>query len=321
MIRIVAPSRLHFGLLHVPTVGEPPGLRHFGGVGLMIQQPGIALTVDFADVWSASGPSADRALTVAQWFMEQYPLEQRRPLKIIVESCPAEHVGLGVGTQLSMATADATCRLLTGAVHTADELAKLAGRGERSRIGVEGYRTGGLLLDGGQNPARPGSSAILHRTAFPDSWRVLLLQLHTGTRWHGDRECHAFARPRDPVANLRTTERLCRLALLGILPALQEADLTAFGESVYEFNRAAGEAFTADQGGPYCCESVAELITWLRATGVAGVGQSSWGPTVFAMFENEAAARNLLQQACAAGWEFESAVISAGFHSSLEFNL
>ncbi len=313
MIRIVAPSRLHFGLLHVPTVGEPPGLRHFGGVGLMIQQPGLALTVDFADVWSASGPSADRALTVAQCVVNQYPVEQRRPLKIRVESCPTEHVGLGVGTQLSMTMADATSRLFTGAIHTAYELAKLAGRGERSRIGVEGYRSGGLLLDGGQNPARPGSSAILHRAAFPDSWRVLLLQLHSGTRWHGDRERHAFARPRDSDANLRTTERLCRLALLGILPALQEADLTAFGECVYEFNRAAGEAFTADQGGPYCCEKVTELISWLRAAGVAGAGQSSWGPTVFAMVENEPAAQNLLKQACAAGWEFESAIISAGY--------
>ena len=321
MIRVVAPSRLHFGLLHVPTVGEPPGLRHFGGVGLMIQQPGVALTVEVADAWSASGPSADRALAVARRAMEQFPVEQRRPLIITVESCPAEHVGLGVGTQLSMAMADATCRLLTGTVHTADELAKLAGRGERSRIGVEGYRTGGLLLDGGQNPARPGSSAILHRAAFPDSWRVLLLQLRAGIRWHGDRERHAFARARDPDANLRTTERLCRLALLGILPALQEVDLPAFGESVYEFNRAAGEAFTADQGGPYCCDSVAELIAWLRATGVAGAGQSSWGPTVFALFENEAAAQNLLEQARALGWEFESATISAGFNSPLEFNL
>ncbi len=312
MIRVVAGSRLHFGLLHVPTVGEPVGLRHFGGLGMMLREPAIALTVEIADAWSATGPSADRALTVSRRVVEQLPLEQRRPLKIAVETCPPEHVGLGVGTQLALAVADAAYRLLGGASPSPDELARLAGRGERSRIGVEGYARGGFLLDGGQNPDRPGSSAILHRGSFPESWRVLLLRPRSAERWHGDRERLAFARPRDPIANLHTTERLCRLAILGILPALHDADLPNFGESLHEFNRSAGEAFAGDQGGPYCGAAVAELIRWLRAEGVAGAGQSSWGPTVFAMMASREAAENLLQQAETAGWEFESKTITPG---------
>ena len=312
MIRVVAGSRLHFGLLHVPTVGEPVGLRHFGGLGMMLREPAIALTVEIADAWSATGPSADRALTVSRRVVEQLPLEQRRPLKIAVETCPPEHVGLGVGTQLALAVADAAYRLLGGASPSPDELARLAGRGERSRIGVEGYARGGFLLDGGQNPDRPGSSAILHRGSFPETWRVLLLRPQSAERWHGDRERLAFARPRDPDANLRTTERLCRLAILGILPALRDADLPNFGESLHEFNRAAGEAFAGDQGGPYCGAAVAELIRWLRAEGVAGAGQSSWGPTVFAMMESGEAAESLLNKLNAAGWDFESTTIAAG---------
>jgi len=312
VIRVVAGSRLHFGLLHVPTVGEPAGLRHFGGLGLMIREPVIALTAEVAGNWIATGLSADRALTVARRVVEQLPMEQRCPLKISVETCPPEHVGLGVGTQLTLAVADATCRLLGGASPSPDDLARLAGRGERSRIGVEGYARGGFLLDGGQNPSRPGSSAILHRGSFPDTWRVLLLRPRSAERWHGDRERLAFARPRDSDANLRTTERLCRLAILGILPALHDADLPNFGENLHEFNRVAGEAFADDQGGPYCCPAVAELIRWLRAEGVAGAGQSSWGPTVFAMVESRAAAENLLNKANAAGWIFESTKIAAG---------
>jgi len=312
VIRVTAGSRLHFGLLHVPTVGEPAGLRHFGGLGLMLREPAIALTAEVAEDWIATGPSADRALTVARRVVEQLPMEQRRPLKIAIETCPPEHVGLGVGTQLTLAVADATCRLLGGASPSPDDLARLAGRGERSRIGVEGYARGGFLLDGGQNPSRPGSSAILHRGSFPDTWRVLLLRPRSAERWHGDRERLAFARPRDSDANLRTTERLCRLAILGILPALHDADLPNFGENLHEFNRVAGEAFADDQGGPYCCPAVAELIRWLRAEGVAGAGQSSWGPTVFAMVESRAAAENLLNKANAAGWIFESTKIAAG---------
>ena len=37
------------------------------------------------------------------------------------------------------------------------------------------------------------------------------------------------------------------------------------------------------QGGIYSCPATAELVQWLRGRGVRGVGQSSWGPTVFAM--------------------------------------
>ena len=139
-----------------------------------------------------------------------------------------------------------------------------------------------------------------------------MLRPRSAERWHGDRERLAFARPRNPDANLRTTERLCRLAILGILPALHDADLPSFGESLHEFNLAAGEAFADDQGGPYCCGSVAELIRWLRAEGVAGAGQSSWGPTVFAMMESREAAQSLLNRAIVAGWEFESKTITPG---------
>ena len=57
MIRVVAGSRLHFGLLHVPTVGEPVGLRHFGGLGMMIREPAIALTVEVEELGHNLTPS------------------------------------------------------------------------------------------------------------------------------------------------------------------------------------------------------------------------------------------------------------------------
>jgi predicted sugar kinase len=68
-----------------------------------------------------------------------------------------------------------------------------------------------------------------------------------------------------------------------MLPALNEGDLTAFGEALYEFNVLAGEAFAAEQGGLYVNPCVAEAVHALRSLGVRGVGQSSWGPTVFAL--------------------------------------
>jgi predicted sugar kinase len=70
--------------------------------------------------------------------------------------------------------------------------------------------------------------------------------------------------------------------------------LAAFGDAVHEFNRRAGEPFAAAQGGAYASPAIAELIVELRALGIRGVGQSSWGPTVFAMVPDSDTALSLV---------------------------
>ena len=52
-------------------------------------------------------------------------------------------------------------------------------------------------------------------------------------------------------------------------------------------NRKAGEWFEAWQGAIYSHARVAELIAALRREGLRGVGQSSWGPAVFAVGEED----------------------------------
>ena len=50
------PSRLHFGLLG----WGPQAPRQFGGVGLMIEKPGLELVAEPASEWRFEGPLADR---------------------------------------------------------------------------------------------------------------------------------------------------------------------------------------------------------------------------------------------------------------------
>jgi predicted sugar kinase len=68
-----------------------------------------------------------------------------------------------------------------------------------------------------------------------------------------------------------------------MLPTLLQGDLDGFGEALYDFNLRAGQAFAAVQGGSYASRQVAELVAFVRRQGVRGVGQSSWGPAVFAV--------------------------------------
>ena len=75
--------------------------------------------------------------------------------------------------------------------------------------------------------------------------------------------------------------------------SLAEQDCQTFGEALYDFNRRVGELFAPVQGGIYSHPLVAEVVAFIRGRHVPGVGQSSWGPTVFAIVASEQEADEL----------------------------
>jgi predicted sugar kinase len=57
-----------------------------------------------------------------------------------------------------------------------------------------------------------------------------------------------------------------------------------------------GDYFAPVQGGRYASKLVGDVLHYLQQAGVACFGQSSWGPTGFAIFENSTAAEQYAQQ-------------------------
>jgi beta-RFAP synthase len=298
MVRIETHSRLHFGLLSLSPHGtlwpDRAGVaalpaRRFGGPGLMIERPGLRLFAEVAAEWSASGPLAERALAFARTFVDSLPSQRAASsYRLVVEDAPPEHSGLGTGTQLGLAVASCLA-LIENLRMPLAELARRVGRGKRSALGVYGFEYGGFMVESGQ--ARPGDlGPLVARVSFPTSWRVVLVRPMGQTGLHGADERLAMSQL---SMSPETTAVLCRLALLGMLPALLEEDIHAFGEALFDFNARAGEVFAPCQGGIYASAAIAETIRFIRARGVRGVGQSSWGPTVFAIVEHVEAAVEL----------------------------
>jgi beta-ribofuranosylaminobenzene 5'-phosphate synthase len=321
MISIASGARLHFGLLNPGPVG-PEG-RRFGGAGMMIDRPGIRVRIEPAPDWLAEGPLSARVLTFARHFATALAAECGLPLspqKLVVEEAPPEHAGLGSGTQMGLAVARALAACI-GRRHPAtrkrvprsgsedsaasparplaaglpiEDLARMVGRGLRSGLGLHGFEQGGFLVDAGRRP-EGGLAPLVARSPVPEDWRVVLVLPRDRGDWHGGREQRAF----DTLTALQPTpavvDRLCRLVLLGMLPALVERDLQNFGDALHEFNVRAGELFAPVQGGIYASQGVADLVGFLRAHGVRGAGQSSWGPTVFAFTAGQAEAETLAQ--------------------------
>src|SRR5690348_3941592 len=144
MIRVRAPSRLHFGLLSFGAEEDRPGrvneavltARRFGGAGLMVQAPGMNLEARPAPEWSAEGRLADRALAFARRFAQALPPQTAGPLHFVVGPGAPEHAGLGTGTQLGLAVAGAVGRASRLPEMGTVELARRVGRGTRSALGV-----------------------------------------------------------------------------------------------------------------------------------------------------------------------------------------
>ena len=250
----------------------------------MVERPGVVLT---------ASPSIDRRVTLAGGVDPAVGgrvaalLKRLRPLDlrhVHVESCAPQHHGLGTGTQLSLAVAAATDADAIGSEGV--RLGKLTGRGRRSAVGIHGFDHGGLVADDGQ-PAGAPSDAIAPlsaRLAFPD-WPVLLVT-PAGVGVHGADERRRLADGSSSIPKA-TTGRLRRLLAGELLPAVAAADYDRFALAVTAYNRTVGDCFAAAQGGPYATPLATALVERILAWGVPAVGQSSWGPTLFAVCRDE----------------------------------
>src|SRR5690606_10009433 len=107
----------------------------------------------------------------------------------------------------------------------------------------------------------------------------------------GPIEREAFARL--PPMPPGTTARLRRIAFERLAPAVTAADFDATSDALHEFNRIVGEYFAPAQGGTYAHPRMRRLVAELRRAGITGVGQSSWGPTIFALLPDANAAEGL----------------------------
>lgn len=278
VVHLVAPSRLHFGMFSFGDARR----RQFGGVGVMLDKPALTLTVSPADQLEISGPLADRVERCVRRWAEFRKIDMT-PRRLTLASAPPRHVGLGSGTQLALSVGAALNASFGYPRMPPIELATCMGRGLRSAVGTYGFFYGGLLLEEGKL-AGEALAPLRERVVIPAEWRFVLLRPHQGEGLFGDEERRAF---RDlPPTPESVTRRLWRIAESQMIPALRRGDCDAFGESVYHFGREAGMCFAARQGGPFANERVAHWIETIRHMGVAGVGQSSWGPMVFAVLPN-----------------------------------
>lgn len=302
-VRVVAPSRLHFGLL---SFGRDD-VRQYGGIGLMVDRPTVRLRLDRAECYETRFELTDKLMPPADAatirrslavrvgeFAGRWAAFHKLPAPpcccISIESAPLQHVGLGTGTQLALSVAAGLNALFGLGEPSAVELAMSVGRGLRSAVGTYGFVLGGLIVERGKLPGE-AIAPLDCRLDLPADWRALLIQSAATSGLSGSDEQQAFDNL-PPVPD-DVTRRLTDEIRLVMLPAAARGDFDEFSESVYRYGRLAGQCFAPIQGGPYNGPDLERLVESIRACGIRGVGQSSWGPTLFALLPDAAAAEAL----------------------------
>jgi beta-RFAP synthase len=286
-VRVRAPARLHFGFLDLNgSLG-----RRFGSLGLTLENPMTEILVLRVRDGSAAVKENERIARIVR--AASSFLKVSGGVDVRVEAEIPSHAGFGSGTQLALAIVTGMARLLGRPL----DLRKAAGaldRGNRSGVGLAAFSLGGFILDGGRDQSCE-PPPVLSRMDFPEAWRVLLIIDNRESGIHGTAEAAAF---RDlPVFPEAEAARLCRVAVMQILPALALGDIGPFGRGIAEIQRRLGDHFAPFQGGGrFTSPAVAAALARLESMGIEGVGQSSWGPTGFAILGSEDDARRVANE-------------------------
>lgn len=277
-------ARLHLGFLDLQG-----GLgRQYGSLGVALRKPRVVLEAQRSSQGiRVDGEPMGRTRLLAETFAAHFGY--RGGLRLVLHESIPEHVGLGAGTQISLAVGAAVATLLNQPVNVR-ELARLCGRGSVSGIGTAVFEQGGLVIDGGvvSSVGTPISKSVtgfvppvIVRHSVPKDWVFVIALPSQPQGVSGAEERQAFGKL--PPVRPEHAGAISRMVLMQLLPSLVEDDITRFGQALTEIQRLVGDVFAPAQGGRFATKVVSDCIDAMLEADAYGAGQSSWGPACYGL--------------------------------------
>mgnify|MGYP001088367462 CR=1 FL=1 len=293
-VRISAPARLHLGDL------DPFALGRFGYAPVLaITEPRTVIEAEEAEGLEVEGLETDEVRTYAQRALEAFKL---KGAKVTVKATPPRHSGFGSTTQLCLAVGRAVTKA-HGLNVPLLELVKALKR--TSTGGIYPFQFGGFVVAGGF-PVKPGEQIwvreeplippLIFRSHFPEDWRFVLVRPLVAPK-SPDKEAEeaAFSALRERKAPVELIHKGYFILAAKLLPALLERNAEAFGKALTELQVTVGRIYQPVQEQIFNPASQ-WLIPILNRSGALGIGQSSWGPTVYAFTDTPEAAQKITEK-------------------------
>jgi len=279
-VYIKTPARLHLGLIDLNgDLG-----RMFGGLGVGINKPNVIIEAKKAENLTVTGQETTLATALIKRFFATYPVKGN--VHVHVKAAIPAHIGLGSGTQFSLAIATALTKLFNIKT-TTQQLALAMGRAQRTGVGTAIFQKGGFVVDGGKKTQpNNGFPPLIYRQPFPNEWRFIIAIPNIPKGLSNSQETNAFAKL--PPMPAEAVAKICRLTMLKLLPALAEKDIESFGEALTNIQILTGEYFANVQGGTFSNTEITKTLEYIKTIkGSYGYGQSSWGPAVYGITKQQ----------------------------------
>lgn len=269
-VSVRAFSRIHLGIIDLNgNLG-----RLYGSMGLAIKEPSFEAKIELSDVDRIIGGD-EVLLDIKRRICSLLNISKKHEIE--VRSMIPRHVGLGSVTQTSLAIATGLA-ILHGIEIDVKKVASDLGRGRISGIGTYTFMHGGFILDGGL-ASDSKIPPMLLRLDFPEEWYIVLAIPHGMKGLSDEEELKAFKSVQAQPNWI--PERISRLVLLKLVPAILEKDIYSFGDALTEIQKLVGLTFSNVQGGIYSSKATEDCINIMLSEGGVGAGQSSWGPTAY----------------------------------------
>lgn len=293
-IFIKTPSRLHLGFYNFNRENIA-----YGGIGLAIDNPSIELIISKNNRLEIVNETNIELNDVVEKIVNTLEISG---FKLIVKSAIPRHIGLGSTTQLLLAISYGLSKLY-GLKYSVRELAVKLGRGYVSGIGISVFEKGGLIIDSGRrldnNILREVETIHdlplpIARYSLPRKWFFILITPRVSKRISDEFEKQFLEKPLKIDDNLQC--KLYATLLLELIPSVIRRDIVGFGKALSKIQYITGEYFSKYQYGLFCCRESEEAVNIMLSKGVYGVGQSSWGPTVYGLVDNYSRALKILRE-------------------------
>ncbi|NPA70582.1 MAG: hypothetical protein GXO26_07210 [Crenarchaeota archaeon] len=263
---VSSPSRIHFGIINPFRIVKE---RYYTCAGLAVEQPRTIVEASF----DGDNDSDPEILDVLRRLEHLFDIDTSG-ISIRILSKPPRHVGLGSTTQLKLSIARAVLSLFNIDNICIEYLAKVLGRGDISGVGTYAHAYGGLIVDMGKKNIEDFPKLYI-RLEFPQDWYIVLARGEgRGPDEKTEHVLFTLSCPRDLIYE-------ASFYLFNVLiPGVVEKDFELFCTGLERLQYSVGKMFEKAQGGIFSTYSN-ELINIMRKMNLRGVGQSSWGPTVY----------------------------------------
>ncbi len=187
------------------------------------------------------------------------------------------HVGLGSTTRIVLATLVGLSTLKRFEIDAVEAAYKL-GRGKVSSVGIYTFMYGNLVIDSGlkleSNEVRHAKPLTI--IPIPKDWYVVIAVPEDIKGPSEDEE-------RKIMSNVKEfmDQNLLYRYILRLMSAAIHRDFKLFTDSLHNIQLLTGKYFSEYQGGIFCCDISQELADIMMRLGLRGIGQSSWGPTIY----------------------------------------